>query len=354
MTALDKVGHPRPLRVLESFREPRPTTNPYVVLLLRSLTGVQAHTFSWPVALLGRYDVLHVHWPEVVVDRRNPVRAAGAALLFVLVLLRCRLTRRAVVRTAHNLRPHEHPRWSTALALRLCERWTTWWVRLNPSTPTPPGAPATTILHGDYREWFADAPRRETVPGRLLCFGLIRPYKGVERLLEAFTATGDPDLSLRVVGRPSSATVEQEVRSGAAQDPRVSLLLDHAPDDVLAQEVGEAELVVLPYRQMHNSGAVLLALSLGRPVLVSSGDVTDALAAEVGEEWVLRYDGELGAGDLTAALERLRATPRTEPDLGLRRWADLGAAHVEVFRAAHARAQRRSPQPGSPQPGVAQ
>ncbi|HEY3439021.1 MAG TPA: glycosyltransferase, partial [Actinotalea sp.] len=336
-TPQDRVRPSRPLRVLESFREPRPTTNPYVILLLRSLSGVEVRTFSWREALLGRYDVLHVHWPEVVVDRRNGVRAAGAALLFALVLLRCRLTRRAVVRTAHNLRPHEHPRWSTALALRLCDRSTSWWVRLNASTPTPTGSPATTILHGDYREWFADAPSAPSVPGRLLCFGLIRPYKGVERLLEAFTATTDPELSLRVVGRPSSAAVEQDVRAGAADDPRVSLLLDHASDEVLAEEVGQAELVVLPYRQMHNSGAVLLALSLGRPVLVASGEVTDALAEEVGQEWVLRYEGELAPEHLTDAVQRLRTTPRTAPDLSRRSWAELGAAHVEVFRAAYAR-----------------
>ena len=43
----------------------------------------------------------------------------------------------------------------------------------------------TTILHGHYREWYgpSNAP---SVPGRLLCFGLLRPYKGVESLLAAF------------------------------------------------------------------------------------------------------------------------------------------------------------------------
>jgi beta-1,4-mannosyltransferase len=75
-----------------------------------------------------------------------------------------------------------------------------------------------------------------------------------------------------------------------ARRPRVRLTLRHADDDELVEAVGEAQVVVLPYRQMHNSGALLLALSLDRRVLVPSGPVTDELAARVGEHWVCTAD----------------------------------------------------------------
>lgn len=331
-----------PLRVLESFRAPRSTTNPYLSLLLGALPAdVEAVTFGWRRALTGRYDVLHVHWPEVVVRRANPVRGAAAALLLGLVLVRCRLTGRAVVRTAHNLRPHEEHGFLARAVLRLCDRWTTWYVRLNDTTPTPAGVPATTILHGHYRDWFAHLPRPDVVPGRLLYFGLVRPYKGVEELLEVFGDVPGQDASLRVVGRPSDPALAEAVRERAARDARVSVRLEHVPDEDLAQEIGAAELVVLPYREMHNSGAALLALSLGRPVLVPDNAVTAALAAEVGDAWVLRFDGALQAGRVARALREARDAAGPGPDLSGRDWPALGRAHADVFAAAVAVAHGR-------------
>jgi glycosyltransferase involved in cell wall biosynthesis len=315
------------------------TTNPYLVLLKRSFPpGVRVTTFSWPAALFGRYDVLHVHWPEVVADRRNPVRSLAASALFALVLVRCRVMRRAVVRTAHNVAPHERRRpWVTSV-VRLCDRWTTWWIRLNASTPCP--EPATSILHGHYRDWYrvCDEPAE---PGRILTFGLLRPYKGLEALVTAFGEITDDAVRLQVAGRPSTEALGELVRQAAHRDPRIGHRLEHVPDDALAAELARAQLVVLPYHEMHNSGAVLLSLSLGRPVLVPRNEVTDALADEVGSWWVQRYDGELTAQDLRAGLAAVSGPPPEPVDLTARQWPAIGERHAEVFLDAVRRARTR-------------
>ncbi len=67
--------------------------------------------------------------------------------------------------------------------------------------------------------------------------------------------------------------------------------------------------MVLPYREMHNSGAALTALSLNRPVLVPDNEVNRELAEEVGPGWVFRYDGELTGRHLLDALAAHRARP---------------------------------------------
>jgi beta-1,4-mannosyltransferase len=320
------------VRVLLSVSGPRPTTNPYVRQLADAVTaaGAEVHWFSWREGILGRYDVLHVHWPEVLLRRAGRAARVAARARFALLLARLRLTGTPVVRTLHNVAAHETGGRLERALLRGLDRRTAYWVRLNPHTPLPGPGPSRVIPHGSYTAWFAGHPVGEPVPGRVLTFGLLRPYKGTEVLLRAFAGTAGG--SLRVVGRPATDGMRVLVEAAAADDPRVTATLAHVDDATLAAEVGAAALVVLPYRALHNSGALLLALSLGRPVLAPDGPTTAELAEEVGPGWVRRYDGELTAEVLEKALEE--PAPASGPDLSARDWPLLGRQHVEVYRAA--------------------
>lgn len=336
----------RRLVVLSSLRAVRPTTNPYLLQLDEHLgRDVDVLRFSWRTALLGRFDVLHVHWPEVLVTRRTRPRTLAAVLALGLVLLRLRVSGRALVRTVHNVEPHERPWLPVCWALRWCDAATRVFVRLNDRTPVPPDRVAVTIPHGSYVDWYAGRPHAEPVPGRLLFFGLVRPYKGIEGLLDAFGALDDPHASLRVAGNPSDAGLAATIVARCAADPRVSADLRHLSDDELSLEVGRAALVVLPYTQMHNSGAALLALSLGRPVLVPDTAVNRDLAAEVGAGWVQLVDGPLDAGALRRALDAV-AELRGQPDLSRREWPEVARLHLEVLTdAARPRRARAGSRP---------
>lgn len=323
--------------VQQSFPSPRPTTNPYIVMLRDSLAAtpaIEVRTFSWRSALLGRYDVFHVHWPEILVAGHSPLKALVRQALAVLLLLRLRATRTPIVRTLHNLHlPQGISRRERAL-LRWFDRRTTLRIGLNPTTPFPAGTAHETILHGDYREWFAPFPHPAREEGSLGYFGLIRRYKGVEELLEVFAGVPGDDLRLTVAGKPSTDELAASVRALAARDPRVTLRLAFLEDADIADLVGRSELVALPYRDMHNSGGVLAALSLDRPVLVPGNATTDALAAEVGAEWVLRYT-ELTPDVLTSTIAGVRAAPpQGRPDLSARSWGDVGRAHEGAYRRA--------------------
>jgi len=333
---------PPRLVVLQSFRQPRPTTNPYLSLLLRSLPeDVSALTFSWRRALVGRYDVLHLHWPDVLLRGTSPLRTAARRALAAALVARLVLARTAVVRTVHNPAPHEHGPAVERLLLAALDRCTTLAVHLHPGTADAvrPGLPGVVVPHGHYREWYP-ATGVAPVPGRLLHFGILRPYKGVDALLGAFSATPG-DLQLRVVGSPSSPALAEELAAAAAADQRVGLDLRHVPEADLAAEIAAAELVVLPYRALHNSGALLLALSLDRPVLVPETPMTAALAAEVGPGWVQVHRGDLSPQDLQRALAAVRAPGRSpRPDLSAREWPAAGAEHARAYRRALA-ARRR-------------
>lgn len=328
------------LTVLMSTPRRRPDTNPYAAMLVGSLEqtdGVRPEYFKWRKALTTRYDVLHLHWPEAVLRGSTAVKTLGRRVLFLAVLVRAKLLRIPIVRTVHNV---ELPRDLVPLEtfiLKTVERWTTLRIRLNVDTPIPAGAPFETIPHGHYRDWYATFPEPDRVPGRVAFFGMIRRYKAVPELAAAFAATRNsmPGLTLHIGGLPSSTELSDALRTAAAADDRVTLWLRALTDEELVREVGEAELVVLPYPEMHNSGATLATLSLDRPVLVPDNAVNRRLDAEVGAGWVFRYGGALRPEHIVDTLRSVRDMPdRTRPDLSNRDSAEIAAAHLRAYRRA--------------------
>lgn len=334
------------VRVMQSLGAPRPTTNPYNKMLdeaLGSTEGLTRLRFSWGTALFGRYDAFHWHWPEAKLHGSTWWKSTGKYLLTAALVFRHRLSRRiAVVRTVHNIElPDDNaPRlW----LLRFIDRHTDYRIVINETTPLAPGTPHSLILHGDYRGWYATFPAAEKVRGQLGSFGGIRRYKGLEGFIDAYAeaVAVEPALSLRIGGRPSTPELRDDLRARTADLPGVSLHLDFLSDAELVQLATSSDLIVLAYRFMHNSGSVLAALSMDRPVLVPRNEANEALGREVGQEWVLMYDGDLDAPTVVEAW-RAATTLTGSPDLSRRDWADAGRAHADAFRAA-VRVKRRGP-----------
>ncbi|WP_232549039.1 glycosyl transferase [Propioniciclava soli] len=327
-----------PLRVLMSFPRPREVTNPFNTLLMDAVAarpGVTVHTFSWRRALLGDYDVFHVHWPEILVDGHSPLKKVVRQALFAGLLLRLKLSGRPLVRTLHNL---ELPQGITArerVLLRWAERWTTLWIVINTSTTGPDGAASALSLHGHYRDWYDRLPRAEVAPGRVGFFGRIRRYKNAVGLVLAFRELDDPSLELRIAGMPSSDALTDEITAAAGDDARIDLDFRFIDDPDLVRLVTSSELVVLPYPEMHNSGSAFAALSMGRPVLLPDNEVNRLLAEEVGSGFVQLFSGDLTGNHIRAALDAVRELPAdARPDLSQREWPLIGEQHEAAYREA--------------------
>jgi glycosyltransferase involved in cell wall biosynthesis len=327
-----------PITVLQSFPVPRPHSNPYTELLSRSLQNlpdVTVANFSWARAILGQYDVFHVHWPEILVDGHSPVKKAVRQMLTLILLARLGAKGIPIVRTMHNVGLPQGISRREKFLLRVFERRSALCIRLNPLTAVPRKVPVVTVPHGDYRSWYGRHKTSRPVAGQLGYVGLVRRYKGVEALVEAFTATSgnQPGLTLRVGGRPSTTELATAIKSLAGEDARIHLDLRQLSDGELVDIVTSSELVVLPYRFMHNSAGALTVLSLGRPVLMPDNEVNRCLREEVGPGWVYLYAGDLGAETLVGALQAVRTDCRSaEPDLSHREWDETGRLHLEAYR----------------------
>jgi glycosyltransferase involved in cell wall biosynthesis len=333
------------LVVLESFRRIHERSDPYLALLDEQLrTDADVVHFSWGRALTGSYDVFHLHWPEWLLRGRSTPRSAMRGVLFGALLVRLRVTRRPLVRTLHNLEPHDAVSSLQRFLIRWSERWTTLWIVLNRSIEPPSAAPREHIPLGHLRDWHAAAPPPSSGTRRFLFFGYVRAAKGVDALLAAFDELHDPTAQLRIAGSGADSATAAAIHEAIARDPRVSASLEFLSDEQLREEVRGCEVVVAPFARVTNSGSVMVALSLDRPVLVPDVAPMRELAEEVGDDWVMRYQGRLSAHDLGQALERCAGRPAADrPDLSRREWADIGRRHLLAFERAVglARAGRR-------------
>jgi glycosyltransferase involved in cell wall biosynthesis len=132
------------------------------------------------------------------------------------------------------------------------------------------------VPHGAFEHLVTPAsgtpPALAGLDGRrvVLFFGLVRPYKGVDLLVEAFAATPE-DAVLLVVGMPRTPIepLERRARELGIGD-RVRFVSRFVPDEELPSYFRRAEVVALPYREIDQSGVLYTALAFGAPLLLSA------------------------------------------------------------------------------------
>lgn len=339
------ADHP-PLTVL-SWPYRRGVMNPYTERLGRAVAeqGLCVREFSPWRLLAGRADVWHMHWPEGAVRSRSPVKAALRLGAFALLVTAARARGVSCVWTVHNLQGHDrtHPRLEDWLWGFLVPRLDGV-VLLSQATEAPlqqrhPAArrlPSRVVVHGHFRGLYPNSISRDEARARcgfgphdrVAAFvGRIRPYKNVDQVIAAVRALDDPTLRLVVAGHPDDPDLGGRLCDLAGGDPRIRLDLGFVPDGAMQVPLNAADLVVLPYQDILNSGAAILALSFGRPVLVPGLGAMGELRAMVGHPWVQCFDGPLTAGVLAAALDeacRVTADGTRQPDMTPFDWNESG------------------------------
>ena len=117
-----------------------------------------------------------------------------------------------------------------------------------------------------------ELPLPETERPVVLFFGLLREYKGIDVLLEAWR--GIDDAELWIVGMP-------RMKLDPPTLPGVRFLPRYVSDQELAALFRRADLVTLPYREIDQSGVLFVALAFGKPLLLSdAGGFPEVAAAQ--------------------------------------------------------------------------
>lgn len=197
------------------------------------------------------------------------------------------------------------------------------------------------IPHGafDYltrREDEAPLPEelREVQGPVILAFGLVRPYKGTDVLIEAFRRVSGAELW--VVGMPRMPM--DGLRELAERAPGTVRFVDRfIPDPEIPAYMRRADLVVLPYRNIEQSGVLYTALAFGRPLVLSGvGGFT-----EIGERGAAKLVPPEDPDALADALNELLANEPERERLadgavtlaqGPSSWDEIGRRTVSLYQ----------------------
>jgi beta-1,4-mannosyltransferase len=338
--------------------------NPYTWLLYSHLTrlGVQVREFTPASAMQGGYDVLHAHWPDKALTAASWTGSAIRAAAALGIMEAAHLYGARVVWTAHNAESHEsrHPRlerWFWSAFVRQVDAVihlsTAGRLAVEARYRALAACPQVVVAHGHYRGAYPDtvdrceARRALGIPAgaQVMTFiGKVRGYKNVPHLVRTVRALSPRagEVILLVAGATQTPALAEEVLAAAGADPRVRLKLDHIPDAEVQHYLRAADLVVLPFTQITNSGSALLALSFDRPVLVPALGAMGELQALVGDDWVRTYEGALMPDMLTDALQWAARPRNAAPGMDQLEWPLLARQTLSVYAgilSSHRRSQ---------------
>jgi glycosyltransferase involved in cell wall biosynthesis len=282
---------------------------------------------------LRRADVVHVMWlPLGAADR-----LAWRAL--------CRMLRPPVVFTAHNAVARDgvgsdrRLRADCATFARVVVHSEAGLRNLRGVGVTVPIERIPHAALSGYDDVAATPPDLPAGVPVVLFAGLIRPYKGLADLLDAWPGVRRrvPDAVLHVLGRPLGA--DADARRAAATEGVVADLR-YASPGAWAGAMRRADLVVLPYRSIDQSGVLASAIALGRPVVATAvGGFAETLEA-TGAGLVVPPRDPAAITEAIAAIllddalrQRLAAAAAVAAS-GELSWETSAERHERVYRAA--------------------
>jgi len=228
--------------------------------------------------------------------------------------------KRPRVLTAHDILPREARRGQVAATRRLLRKMDAVVVhsehgaaRLRDEAGVDPTR-VHVIPHGAF-DYLTRQPDERPLPDELarvegpvvLFFGLLRPYKGIDVLLDAFRSIEGAELW--VVGNPRMPMAPLHAKA----PPNVRFVERFVSDAEIPAYFRRADLVVLPYRRIDQSGVLYTALAFGRPLVLSRVGGFAELAERHG---AARLVPPADPARLASAIRELLADPAERERLG--------------------------------------
>lgn len=264
--------------------------NPYVRLLQEALreVGISCSLAdglsprlvrSWQ----GTFDVLHLHWLELLYTSPDPGRSLRLLLAVLMGLVWAKVGGCRIVYTVHNLDPHEQVflllnRIANRTVFALADAMHVHDEEARRSVARTYGRRDRiyVIPHGSYIGAYLNNCTKQEARSRLglaedafvyLFLGQVRRYKGIEDLVAVFSQLADESSELVIAGNVHDAVYGEELIQLTRGRTEVHTWFQYVPDSEVQYFMNACDVYVLPYREVMTSGAAVLAFSFGRPII---------------------------------------------------------------------------------------
>lgn len=304
--------------------------NPYVDLFYNSLQphGIKLYAepvidHAWGSSHFKHIDAIHIHWPEYIWRQTSPTRTQNPFRRFLRTyvpgiwrafdmidrfgrleqvrrmqkvknrwfsLLRfhrfLRQASRANVRviwTLHNLESHENYDVVDQVGFRLLARYSDLIICHSENSKKTciktyqPRCPVVIMPHGNYDGTYPSPRPRDQVLTELGldpklpvagCVGSLRQYKGFDLACQAIMLLGGK-VQLLCAGAPYHNFPLAEFEQFIDSIPGAVLVAHQLTDQEFADYCAASDVILLPYRKITGSGALLAALTLRRGVVAA-------------------------------------------------------------------------------------
>lgn len=246
-----------------------------------------------------RPDYVHFDWIDRYFIRKYPLLTYVSAPLFLLEIWFVRtFTPCQLVRTIHNIQSHDarYPaleRYANRQLARRCR-----WVRVFSQSSVQrakeylriPPEKIRVLPRGSYVGYYPDDVNERQAREFLhvapadfvvLYLGLVRPYKGIEQLIDAFKQFAQPHWRLVIAGRPHNPVYADELSQLGGNDERIRTVWQFVADDEVQYFFGAADVVVYPFKKIENSGSLILAMGFRKAIIAPRiGVIPERLVAQ--------------------------------------------------------------------------
>ena len=209
------------------------------------------------------------------------------------------------------------------------------------------------VPHGSYVDFVESliprdkAMRSIGISGKdeqvILFFGQIKEVKGLDILIKAFAsiATDFPRARLVIAGRvwkDDFSKYHSLIQKNGIAD-RVKLHIRYIADEEVSTFYSAADVVVLPYRRIYQSGVLLMAMSYGVPVLTSDLDAMREIVTDGVNGYLFKSED---SDDLAKSLRRTLSDANSRNSIARNallkmndefNWLSIGKRLADVYRA---------------------
>lgn len=302
--------------------------NPYNYLIYHNVEklGYPVYEFNFKIKILiklifsTRYRILHFHWPRRdILTSRNPVKAWGRIIIFYFFISLVKYFNKKIVWTVHNLEAHENKfPFLQQQITRILYKKVNGFISLNKmglgmisENVKSINQKIAYIPHPHFKNYYTDhltkkeARAKLAIPSEKFVFlflGLIKPYKNVPALIDAFHLLKAQNKLLLIAGMVKDAEFSRKI---AEDNTDIVLYNSFVKDDDLQIFFNAADIVVTPYKKVFNSGSVFLNLSFQKSTLAPNIGVFTELKAYFGSSWIKTYDGEISGEILEKTMKEI-------------------------------------------------